>query len=301
MRIVIAGGSGFLGERLLPALRADGHELVRLVRRPPGRADEVRWDPARSRLEPEAVAGADAVINLAGANPSERRWTPAFKRLILSSRVEPTSTLARTLAALPAERRPAVLLNASAVGWYGDTGDRPVTEESPPGQGYFPQVCRRWEEATEPASDAGVRVVRLRTGLPLQADSWVFKPMILQFRLFAGGRMGSGRQYLPWIAMADWLAAVRFLLDHTDIAGPVNLVSPEPVREAEFARALGRVLHRPAIWPIPAFALRLALGEYGSQAVISQRVLPGVLTGAGFPFQYSTVDTALRAALEPAS
>jgi len=297
VRIVIAGSSGFLGGHLMPTLRANGHDVVRLVRRTPARPDEVRWNPAEGEVDAEVLGTADAVINLAGANINEHRWTDEFKATLRSSRVEPTHTLATAIAGLPADRRPGVLLNASAVGWYEDTGDRPVTEDGPAGTGFFAELSRAWEAATEPASVAGVRVVRMRTGFPLASDGGLLKPMLLQFRLFAGGRLGDGRQYVPWISMPDWLGAVRFLLDRSDLSGPVNLTGPEPVTNATLSDALGHLLHRPAFWPIPRAALRVALGELGGEAVVSQRILPGVLTSAGYEFRHSTVESALRHAV----
>jgi uncharacterized protein (TIGR01777 family) len=292
MRIAVAGSSGFLGAHLVRALAGDGHEVVRLVRRPPDGPGEVRWDP-KAGLAPD-LSTVDAAVNLAGANVG-RRWTAAYKRTIRDSRVDTTATLARAVAA--ADPRPAVLLNASAVGWYGDTGDRMVDEEAPAGEGFLADVSRAWEAATAPAEDAGVRVVRLRTGLPLDKRGGLLKPLLLPFRLGLGGRLGNGRQYLPWISLPDWLGAVRFLLDRPDIAGPVNLTGPEPVTNAEFTRALGAALHRPTLFPVPAPALRLVLGEFAGEALGSQRVMPAVLTRAGYPFAHPDVTAALAHAL----
>lgn len=298
MRIVVAGASGFLGGHLRPSLSADGHEITQLVRRPPATPGQARWDPARGELDPKVLSGVDAVINLAGVNIADRRWNDEFRALLRNSRVDSTDTLATALAALPSAERPAVLLNQSAVGYYGDTGDRVVTEESPSGKGFFAELCRAWEAAAAPAERAGVRVVKMRTGLPLDAHGGVFKPFLLQFRVFAGGRMGSGRQYIPWISLPDWLDAVRFLLAREDIAGPVNVVGPDPVPNAEFAAVLGRLLRRPAFWRIPGFAMRVAIGELSDEgALVSQRVLPKVLTDADFHFRHSTVEAAMREAL----
>lgn len=296
MRILMAGASGFLGTALAGRLRRDGHELVRLVRRAPSAAEERRWDPA-ARLEPAVVSGMDAVVNLAGAGVGDRRWNAAYKQLLRTSRVEPTTTLANALAAAPDGSRPSVLLNASAVGWYGDTGDREVDETSPAGEGFFPDLCREWEAATAPAEAAGVWVLKLRTGIPLHRDGGLLKPLLRPFRLGLGGRLGSGRQFLPWISLADWLDAVVFLLERSDLAGPVNLVGPAPATNAEFTGALAAALHRPAVLPVPAPALRVALGEFGDEAVASQRVLPGVLNRAGFRFSHPDLSSALRAAL----
>ncbi|WP_428964357.1 TIGR01777 family oxidoreductase [Micromonospora fluostatini] len=297
MRILMAGVSGFLGTRLVDRLTADGHQVTRLVRRPARSADERQWNPSAAQLDPAVLADADAVVNLAGAGVGDRRWTDGYRRLIRTSRVDTTSTLAITIAGLPAADRPAVLLNASAVGWYGNTGDRAVEEDAPAGEGFLADVCRVWEAATRPAEDAGVRVVRLRTGLPLHRDGGLLKPQLLPFRLGIAGRLGSGRQWLPWISMADWLSVAAFLLDRDDLAGPVNGVGPAPVTNAEFTRELARQLRRPAIIPIPALALKVALGGFAQEALTSTRVLPGVLTRAGFGYRYADLPAALHAAL----
>jgi uncharacterized protein (TIGR01777 family) len=296
MRILIAGSSGFLGAHLVRDLTGDGHQVQRLVRREPRAAGETRWDPGRGQLDPDAIANADAVINLAGAGVNDKRWTDGYKQEIVDSRVDTTATLARAIAA--SRNRPAVLLNSSAVGYYGDTGDRAVDEQSPPGTGFLADVCRVWEAATGPAEDAGVRVVHLRTGLPLDRDGGLLKPLLLIFNLGGGGKLGQGRQYMPWISLPDWLAAVRFLLEREDIAGPVNLTGPDPVSNAEFTRALGRQLGRPTLVPVPRLALRVALGEFAGEALASQRVLPAALTKAGFDFRHRDVASALRQAVE---
>lgn len=293
----MAGASGFLGTRLVDRLKADGHQVTRLVRRAARTPDERRWDPSAAQLDPAVVADADAVVNLAGAGVGDKRWNDAYKRLIRSSRVDTTTTLAITIAGMPAADRPAVLLNASAVGWYGNTGDRVVEEDAPAGEGFLADVCRVWEAATRPAEDAEVRVVRLRTGLPLHRDGGLLKPQLLPFKLGVAGRLGSGRQWLPWISMADWLGVAQFLLDRDDVAGPVNGVGPAPVTNAEFTRELARQLHRPAIVPIPALALKAALGGFAQEALTSARVLPGVLTRAGFVYHHPDLPGALHAAL----
>lgn len=295
MQILIAGASGFLGRRLVPHLRAAGHQVTRLVRRSAGEPDEVRWDPAAGVLDGSVVAAADAVINLAGAGVGDRRWTAQYKKVLRDSRVDSTTTLARAIAG--AAPRPAVLLNSSAVGYYGDTGERAVDESSPPGEGFLADLCQVWEAATRPAEDAGTRVVLLRTGFPLARDGGLLRPLYLQFKLFAGGRMGSGKQYLPWISLPDWLGAVTFLLDRPDIAGPVNVTGPEPVTNATFSAALARTLHRPNLVPVPGFALRAVVGEFGGEALAGQRVLPAVLVREGFPFAHRTVDAALQHAV----
>jgi uncharacterized protein (TIGR01777 family) len=301
MRILMAGASGFLGTRLADRLRGAGHDVTLLVRRPAQRPDEATWQPSQGQLDPHLVAGMDAVINLAGAGVGDKRWTAAYKGLIRSSRVDSTGTIARTIAQLPAEDRPRTLLQSSAVGWYGDTGDREVTEEAPAGSGFLADVCRVWEAAARPAEDAGVRVALLRTGLPLDTDGGLLKPQMLPFRLGVGGKLGGGRQWVPWMALVDWLAAVDFLLDRDDIAGPVNLVGPEPVTNATFTEVFGRLLGRPTVMPIPSLALHVVLGEFAGEALRSQRVIPAVLSRTGFRWTHPTLESALRAALEPAS
>ncbi|WFE94094.1 TIGR01777 family oxidoreductase [Micromonospora sp. WMMD987] len=297
MRILMGGASGFLGTRLVDRLTDEGHQVVRLVRRSPRTPDEQRWNPAAGQLDPAVVAGADAVVNLAGAGVGDKRWTDDYRRVIRSSRVDSTTTLAVTIAGLPAADRPGVLLNSSAVGWYGDTGDRVVEEDAPAGEGFLADVCRVWEAATRPAEDAGVRVVRLRTGLPLHRDGGLLKPQMLPFKLGVAGRLGSGRQWLPWISLRDWLDAVVFLLTAGEVAGAVNVVGPNPVTNAEFTREFARQLHRPAVVPIPAVALKVALGGFAQEALTSTRVVPAVLTRAGFTWTHPELPAALHAAL----
>ena len=298
MRVVMAGSSGFLGTRLRTRLAAEGHEIVRLVRQDPRAPDEHQWHPDAGQLDPAVLAGADLVVNLAGAGIEDKRWTGAYKQILLTSRVRPTRTLAETIAALPADQRPPMLLNASAIGFYSaDSGDRAVDEHEPPGQGFFPELCQAWEAATAPAEDAGCRVVRLRTGLVLDREGGLLKPFALATKLFAGGPLAGGRFWMSWISMDDWLGAVTYLASVDGVTGPVNMVGPAPVRNAEFTRVLARQLRRPAPWPVPRFALRIVLGEFADDAVASLRVLPGVLNRVGYYFRHATLDAALRAAL----
>jgi uncharacterized protein (TIGR01777 family) len=290
VKILLSGASGFLGSRLIPHLRDAGHETVQLVRREPADAGQRRWNPAAGVIDRAIVDDVDAVINLTGANVGSHRWTAAYKRLLIESRVDATTTLARAVAASEKTR---TFISSSGVDFYGDTGDTPVDEQSPPGDGFLADLCRLWEAATGPAEDAGCRVVHTRTGFPLAKDGGLLKPFYYQFKLFAGGRMGSGRQYMPWISLPDWLAAITYLLDHPDIAGPVNVTGPEPVTNTAFSAALGRALHRPSLVPVPGFALRLAVGELAGATLESKRVLPRVLAEHGFPFAHKTVDEAL--------
>jgi uncharacterized protein len=297
MRILMAGASGFLGVPLVQRLREAGHEITRLVRRPVEAPDEATWTPSQGQLDPGLVAAADAVINLAGAGVGDKRWTAAYRSLIRSSRVDTTGTIARAIKHLPAADRPHTLLQGSAEGWYGETGDRRVTEESPAGRGFLADVVRVWEAAARPAEDAGTRVVLLRSGLPLHQDGGLLKPQMPIFRAGLGGRLGNGKQYLPWLSREDWLRAVEFLLEHDEISGPVNVVGPEPVTNAEFAETLGRVLHRPAVTFVPGFALQVALGGFAEEALGSKRVMPGVLSKAGFQWNHPTLESALRVAV----
>jgi uncharacterized protein len=307
MRVVMAGASGFLGTKLTQRLRADGQEVIRLVRRPARGDDEVSWDPAAGRLDPGAVAAADAVVNLAGTplgtrlGPVQlpvRPWTRRYRRDFVASRIGTTAVLAAAIAA--ADPAPAVFVCGSAAGWYGDTGDRAADERAPSRpDGFLTGNARDWEAAADPARAAGVRVLHLRTGFPLHRDGGYLGPQLLPFRLGLGGRVGNGRQWQPWISLEDWLAAVVFLLHRDDIEGPVNLVGPTPATNREFTRALARQLRRPAVMPLPGVLLRLLVGEFGRDATVSKKLVPGVLLGAGFTFAHPDVESALRAALHP--
>jgi uncharacterized protein (TIGR01777 family) len=300
MRIVIAGGSGFLGSELGRRLASADHDVLCLVRRAPTGARQIRWAPDRHELNPAALADADIVVNLSGANIGNHRWTASYKEKLVSSRIDPTTTIAKTIASIPSRSRPRALLTSSGVAYYGDTGDAAVDETSPPGTGFMAELAQRWEAAAEPAAEADVRVVALRTSPVLGAGGGLLKPFLIPFRLGVGGRLGSGRQWMPWISMTDWVDAVRFLMDHEEISGPVNVVGPDPVRNEEFTRVLADVLHRPAVLPVPRLALRVGLGEFADEAIASQRVLPGVLTKAGFAFRHPDLESAVRAALAAA-
>lgn len=295
MKIAIAGASGFLGTHLVRRLTGNGHAVLRLVRRPAHAPGEISWDPAAHRLDPAALAGVDAVVNLAGAPVAGRRWSTEYKKQILQSRVDATSTLANALAATGS----GVLVNAGGMNYYGDTGDRVVDENAVYGRGFLAEVCIAWETATRPAELAGVRVVRLRIGHVLHRSGGYLKPQLLPFKLGLGGPLGGGRQWMSWIALADWLSAVEFVLARDDVFGPVNTNAPEPVRNADFTKAFGAALHRPVVMPVPAFGLRLLLGELSVEALSSVRMVPNALTRAGFRFQYPTLPPALQAALHP--
>lgn len=298
MRIAVTGSSGLIGSRLVPALRADGHEVLRLVRRTPRTSEEHRWDPAHRSIDPDLLHDVDAVVNLAGVNVGQRRWSTAQKARLVASRVDATATVSQALAeaATAAPGRDRVLLSASAVGWYGDTGDRPVDEKCPAGDDFLARLCVQWEAATAPAADAGIRIATLRSGLVLGPGGLLGRLAPL-FRLGLGGRLGNGRQYWPWISLTDEVDAIRFLLT-APVSGPVNLTGPDPATNEEFVRTLGHVLHRPAVLPVPATALSLLLGEFARVAVLAgQRAVPAVLTSAGFSFTHGNLESALRSAL----
>lgn len=293
MKVAVTGATGVIGSALVPALQREGHDVVRLVRRPTKQADEIRWNPSEGRLEPGALADVDAVVHLASVNVGDHRWTDTRKAAILGSRVDGTTTVSAALAA--AEPRPRVLLSASAVGWYGDSGDRVVTEQEPAGQGWLADVVVRWEAATAAAQDAGVRVVQLRSGLVCSQRGGLMGRVLPLFKAGLGGRLGDGRQYWPLISLADEVSAILFLLDH-DIGGPVNVSGPAPVTNAEFTQTLRRVLGRPPIPPVPAVALKIALGgERAEQiALTGQRAVPKVLLDNGFEFEHPTAEGILR-------
>jgi uncharacterized protein (TIGR01777 family) len=288
-----------LGTKLVDRLRKAGHDIVRLVRRPPAAPGELRWDPAAGSIDPEALPHTDVVINLSGANVGDKRWNESYKRELLTSRTDTTGALVRAIRALPPADRPRALLQMSGVDWYGDPGEKEVDEsDAPTGGGFLTEMAQEWEKAAAPVANAGVRLVYMRTGLPMGTEGGYLKPLLLPFKLGIGGRLGDGRAWVPWISLPDWLAAVEFLLAHDDVAGPVNLVGPAPVRNSEFAAALGRALHRPAVFPVPTPALRIAAGtQFAGEILVSRRVLPAVLTGRGFDFVHRSIDDALAVAL----
>jgi uncharacterized protein len=294
MRVVVSGASGLVGTALLAALRADGTEVVRLVRREPTSADERRWDPAGGMLDPSHLEGADAVVNLSGAN-LDQRWTERAKREILESRTKTTGLLATAAAEL--DPRPSALLCAGGTGVYGNRGNEILTEESEPGGGFLADVMRETEAAAEPARTAGIRVVNFRQGMVLSRTGGALKRMLPFFRFGLGGPVGSGAQWWSWVSLADAVAAYRLVLKN-DIAGPVNLAAPNPVTSRQFAKALGRALRRPAVLPAPAFGIRLLFGEKGEEVLLfGQRALPARLLDADFEFSAPTLDVALEGAL----
>lgn len=290
MRVAITGASGMIGSQLAPVLSSGGHQVVRIVRKAPA-PGEIRWDPSGAGLDPAALRGVDAVIHLAGENIGEGRWTEARKRAILDSRKLGTRLLAEAMAKAP--NGPRTLVSASAIGYYGERGEEELTEARPPGTGFLPEVCVAWEAATAPAADAGVRVVRVRTGLVLARSGGLLQRLLLPFRLGLGARLGDGKQWMSWISAADLIGVYRHALEGT-MSGPVNAVAPGAVRNREFTAALARALHRPAVFVLPKTALRLAFGQKADDAVLaSAHVLPTVLERTGYRFQHPALAAAL--------
>lgn len=293
MRIVVGGASGLIGSALVPALRTDGHEVIRLVRREPSAEDEVRWSPQAGIVDTGRLGVVDAGINLAGAGVGDQRWTAAYRRTLRSSRVTTTRTMAETLAAM--QPRPRVLLVASGVGYYGDTGDTPAGEDAPAGDTFLAGVVRDWEAAADPARAAGIRVVHLRAGIVVSRTGGAFGKLWPLAKLGLLGRLGSGRQWWSWISLADHVAATRFLLTADDVAGPVNLTAPRPMTNAAVTKEIARAVHRPAPWLVPGPALRLALDGFATELLVSQRAVPERLLAAGFRFEHNDFAEAARA------
>ena len=299
MRVAITGAGGLIGSALAESLRADGHEVLRLVRSPAQAEarDAVAWDPLAGSIDRAGLEGVDGVVHLAGAGVGDKRWTDARKQEVLESRTRGTGLLAQALTELDAP--PSVLVSGSAIGFYGDRGDEELTEAKPPGGGFLANLVIAWEQAAQPAREAGIRTVLARTGIVLSTEGGAFPKMVLPFRFGVGGPYGSGRQWFSWVTLADEVAALRFLLEAGDVEGPVNITSPGSVRNKDFAKALGRALHRPAFIPVPELALKLVLGGQMAEEMtfFSQRVVPAALEGAGFRFAHPDVDAGLAAAL----
>jgi uncharacterized protein (TIGR01777 family) len=289
-RVAISGASGLIGSALSTFLRARGDGVVHLVRRAPRTSSEIGWDPTSGTLDPSDLSGLTAVVHLAGAGVGAHRWTPAYKREILASRVDGTSTIATALADLG---QPIALVSGSAIGIYGDRGQETLTEDSKLGQGFLADVASAWEAATRPAQDAGLRVVHARTGLVLSPEGGAMGRVIPLAKFGLAGPLGNGQQYWSWITLHDEVRALAHLIDQ-DLSGPVNLVSTQPLPQAEVMAALGAVLHRPTLVPAPTFALKVILGEFASDVLASERVLPSVLTASGFVFDHDSIDGAMR-------
>jgi uncharacterized protein (TIGR01777 family) len=299
-KYLVSGASGMLGTALQQALAARNLPVLQLVRSPAASASQLQWNPAAAPAiaHPESLEGLSAAIHLSGANVAAHRWTPAWKREMTLSRVQSTRALATALAHL--RRPPPVLLTASATGFYGNRGDELLDETSAPGSGFLADLCRQWEVAAQPAAEAGIRVVHLRLGVVLGPGQGALAHLLPLFRLGLGGPLGSGRQWMSWISLTDAVAAILFTLFAPSLAGPVNLTALHPVTNADFTRTLARRLHRPAVLSVPAFALRLALGEMANETLLaSVRAFPSRLASAGFQFTHSTADQALAAALTP--
>ncbi|HEV2706920.1 MAG TPA: TIGR01777 family oxidoreductase [Pyrinomonadaceae bacterium] len=302
MKIIVTGSTGLVGRALVRALLADGHQVTRMVRGASQTSDAqatatVRWDvDAGVVADPSALEGHDAVVHLAGESVSEK-WTPERKRRILESRVRGTRLIAETIAAL--ERRPKVLVSASAIGFYGDRGEELLTEASASGGDFLSEVCREWEKATLAASQAGVRVVNLRIGIVLSADGGALAKMLTPFKFGVGGRIGSGRQYMSWIDLDDLIGIIKHAIENDSLRGAVNAVAPQPVTNAQFTETLGRVLGRPTLFPVPVFAVKLAFGEMGETLLLgSQRVEPAQLRASGYRFAYANLEDSLRHVLK---
>ncbi|MER5973271.1 TIGR01777 family oxidoreductase [Streptomyces sp. NPDC002055] len=296
MRIAVTGSTGLIGTALVRSLRSDGHEVVRLVRRPPRAADEVEWDPERGYVDTAGLMGCDGMVHLAAAGIGDRYWTAAYKRKLRDSRVLGTATVAEALASM--DNPPRVLLSGSAIGFYGDTGDRTVDESAPPGDGFLAGLCVDWEEAAAPAQEAGIRTAFARTGLVVSGEGGAWGRRIIPlFRLGLGGRLGDGSQYWSLVALRDEVAALRHILQTEELSGPVNCTAPEPATNRDVTAAMGRALRRPTALAVPAPALRLGLGGLSEELLGSKRVLPRRLLETGFSFAYPTMDAAVRSAL----
>jgi len=290
-RIAISGASGLIGSALVGHLKSEGHTVQRLVRRAPVSPDEIQWDPKTGFVDIEALRGVDAVIHLAGVGVSDKRWTKRFKSEILNSRLLGTTAIANAVA----EVKPQVFISATAIGWYGDSGNRAVVESDSVGNDFLAAVCREWESAADLAGD--VRTVKLRTGLVLDPTGGALGRMLPLFRFGLGGKLGSGKQWWSWITLHDVVRAITFSLEN-DISGPINLTSPNPVTNQEFTAALARAMKRPALFPAPAIALKIGLGGFSSEVLGSKKVIPSVLTTAGFQWDYPHISTALEALVE---
>lgn len=293
--IAISGSSGLIGTALAAALARDGHVVKHLVRREARGMNEIVWHPEQGQIDAARLEGVDVVVNLSG-EPLDQRWNSDVKRRIRESRVKATTLLATTVASM--KRKPSAMLSGSAVGIYGNRGDELLDERSAAGNGFLAEVCREWEASTRAADDAGVRVVHLRTGLVLARQGGLLAKLLTPFKLGLGGKLGSGDQWMSWIALDDWVGALRFVLATDDVSGPVNMVAPNPSRNVEFTRAVANELHRPAAIPVPAFALKVAFGEMANEAALaSQRAAPAALLRAGYDFTFPTLDQALASIL----
>ncbi len=285
-RIAVTGASGLIGSALVGHLNSQGHTVQRLVRRPAISSEEISWDPIAGTVDMDALAGVDAVIHLAGAGVGDKRWTKKYKSEILNSRLLGTTTIAKAVAIV----KPQVFISASAIGWYGESGNRSVVESDRAGDDFLAAVCREWESAADLAGD--VRTVKIRTGLVLDPTGGALGKMLPLFRFGLGGKLGNGKQWWSWITLHDQIRAITFLLEN-QVSGPVNVTSPNPVTNSEFTAGLARAMHRPALFPVPAIALKITLGGFSSEILGSKKVIPQTLTEAGFEFDYPHISSAL--------
>jgi uncharacterized protein (TIGR01777 family) len=294
--VAIAGSSGLIGSALASALRADDHRVIRIVRRAPSNADEVFWNPDTGEFDAGALRDVDVVVNMCGVNVAQKRWSGAFKQSLRDSRIGPTDVLSHAVA----EAGVPVLVNSSAVGFYGDTRDRVADESAPAGDGFLAQLCQDWEAAAAPAQQGGARVVLVRTGLVLSPSGGIFGRLKPLFKVGLGARLGNGRQYMPWISLADEVRALLFAMWTDGLSGPVNLTGPAPVTNAEFTAALGRAVNRPTPVAVPAIAIRAVLGEFADEGLlIGQRAIPAALEREGFEFHHNTVGEAMAYVTSP--
>ena len=292
MKIAIAGSSGLVGSALIPILQSGGNQITRLVRSSP-KPGEIEWHPNQDEVNPQRLEGFETIINLAGENIAGGRWTDEQKRKIRVSRINGTHLLSESIAKMTS--KPGAFICASATGIYGDRDDETLDEQSETGGGFLAGVCREWEQATEPASKAGVRVVNLRMGPILARDGGMLSKLLTPFKMGMGGKVGSGKQYISWVALDDAVNAIKLAIDDKSIQGPINIVSPNPVTNEEFTKTLGHVLNRPTALAMPAFAARLAFGEMADEMLLaSQKVMPNRLNQAGFQFRYPTLESAMR-------
>lgn len=294
MKILVSGSSGLVGSALVKQLQSDGHEVIKLKRgEQNGSQREIFWDPITGKIDLEQLKGVDAVVNLAGDNIASARWSPSKKKRIWDSRVLGTQNLVRALSSL--ETPPKVLVNASAIGFYGDTGNHETDESGHFGKGFLASVCKEWEEAADEAASKGMRVVKLRIGVVVSYEGGALKKMLTPFKLGLGGKVGNGRQYMSWIAINDLVGVIKFCIEHDEISGPVNGVSPAAVTNLEFTKTLGKVLGRPTIFPLPGFVAKFVLGEMADELLlVSSRVRPKKLMDAGYQFVYPSLERALN-------
>lgn len=297
MRVLISGATGLIGQALIKSLEGDGHEVARLVRsKKSANAGDIEWHPNQGILDANQIEGFDVVVHLAGESIASGRWNDEKKRRIVESRVKGTELISKTIASL--KQPPRVFVSASAIGYYGDRGDELLNEQSTSGNDFLSDVCRQWENATSAAEAKGIRTVHARFGIILDKEGGALEKMLTPFRMGIGGRVGDGQQWMSWIALADVIAGLRFVIDDESVDGPVNFVAPHPVRNAEFTKALGHALSRPTIFPIPAFGVRLAFGEMGDALLLSStRVEPTQLVQHNFPFKFTNLDAALKSIL----